>query len=178
MFVTPFLCTQVFLVKAMMKSNLIKLYFCLLSCGLFSGVSNATVIDYSDVNSLSTFQDTSTGRVWLDMDNFFDETATVGTSGFDMIAIASDAGFTFATRTDVEELLNTLGQYTGKKSDRDLFIETIRERIRAKGSDYLTVIKSLEAQDADIGTRWLQGIVDHVTHRSLEVIPSFGDVEE
>jgi hypothetical protein len=70
--------------------------------------SHADVIDAADVGGLSTFEDTDTGRIWLDMDNFFDETASVGTTGFDMIAAATAAGFTFATRADVEGLLFSL----------------------------------------------------------------------
>ena len=69
---------------------------------------HADVIDFGDVGGFSTFQDTITGRVWLDMDNFFDETATFGTSGFDMIAAATAGGFQFATRADVEQLLFSL----------------------------------------------------------------------
>lgn len=70
--------------------------------------AQAAVIDSADVAGLSTFQDTNTGRVWLDMDNFFDATATNGTSGFDMITAAQNAGFTFATRSDVGQLLGSL----------------------------------------------------------------------
>lgn len=68
----------------------------------------ADVIDVGDIGGLTTFQDTNTGRVWLDMDNFFDEAANNGTSGVDMIAAAIDAGFTFAGLADVQELLNSL----------------------------------------------------------------------
>lgn len=68
----------------------------------------AGVINSADVGGYSTFTDTQTGRVWLDMDNFFDAASNNGTSGFDMITAAQSAGFTFATRSDVEALLNTL----------------------------------------------------------------------
>jgi len=70
--------------------------------------AHSAVIDYTDVSGLTTFQDTNTGNIWLDMDNFFNDAATVGTAGFDMISIAQNAGFTFATKADVEGLLNTL----------------------------------------------------------------------
>lgn len=66
------------------------------------------VINWSDVGGLRTFKDTGTGRVWLDMDNFFNAAATSGTTGFAMIAAAQGAGFTFATYSDVYELLNSL----------------------------------------------------------------------
>ena len=82
----------------------------LVAVGLLAGpmASNASVIDAADVGGLRTFVDTNTGRQWLDMDNFFDPTATFGTSGNDMISAATAAGFTFATRADVEALLSTL----------------------------------------------------------------------
>lgn len=70
--------------------------------------ANATVINFSDVSGLTTFKDTNTGRIWLDMDNFFNDLATAGTTGFDMITAAANAGFTFATRADVEQLLDSL----------------------------------------------------------------------
>ena len=68
----------------------------------------ATVVNSADVAGLRTFQDTGTGRIWLDMDNFFDAGATSGTTGNAMIAAAQAAGFIFATKSDVEQLLNTL----------------------------------------------------------------------
>jgi hypothetical protein len=87
-----------------MKRTLISLA-CLLAATF---TVQAGVINSADVAGLSTFQDTNTGRVWLDMDNFFDSTATNGTSGFDMISAAQNAGFTFATRNDVTQLLGSL----------------------------------------------------------------------
>lgn len=76
--------------------------------------SNAAVINSADVGGYSTFQDTNTGRIWLDMDNFFDAAANNGTSGFDMISAAQSAGFTFATRSDVEALLSALPLGSGE----------------------------------------------------------------
>jgi hypothetical protein len=73
-----------------------------------AGVSQAAVIDWGNVGSLRTFKDTNTGRVWLDMDNFFDPTATIGSTPNNMIAIAQNAGFTFATENDVRGLLDSL----------------------------------------------------------------------
>lgn len=70
--------------------------------------AQAAVVDYSNVGGLTTFQDTNTGRVWLDMNNFFNEASTTGTTGNDMIAIAAANGFTFANSTDVHQLLDSL----------------------------------------------------------------------
>ena len=64
--------------------------------------AQAAVIDHADVGGFRTFQDTNTGRVWLDLNNFFGETTN------QMIAQANAAGFTFALRSDVDALLGSL----------------------------------------------------------------------
>lgn len=53
------------------------------------------------MGGLKTFRDTSTGRVWLDMNNFFDVTSSVSVTGVQMISTAHGAGFTFANQGDV-----------------------------------------------------------------------------
>mgnify|MGYP001275773479 CR=1 FL=1 len=70
--------------------------------------AQAAVIDSADIAGFKTFQDTNTGRIWLDMNNFFDSSATFGTTGFAMISAAQGAGFTFANRQDVGQLLGSL----------------------------------------------------------------------
>ena len=72
------------------------------------GAAQAGVVDSADVYGLKTFMDSNTGRIWLDMNNFFDVTATYGKSGNQMIDIAKNAGFTFAQRSDVEQLVGGL----------------------------------------------------------------------
>ncbi len=82
---------------------------------LFSvSAANANVIEFADIAGFATFQDTNTGRIWLKVDSFFNDDSTVGTSGYDMIAAANGAGFTFATYDDVYPLLNSL-PLTGSK---------------------------------------------------------------
>jgi hypothetical protein len=60
--------------------------------------ASAQVVNYADVNGLRTFQDVATGRVWLDLNNFFNQTPN------DMVGTASSAGFTLANLADVEQL--------------------------------------------------------------------------
>ena len=85
-----------------------------------AGMASATVIDHADVNGLKTFQDTETGRIWLDMNNFFDAAAANGPIGLDMISTAQAAGFTFANKADVSQLLSSLpltgGEWAGYAS--------------------------------------------------------------
>jgi len=75
----------------------------------------AAVVNSADIAGFTTFQDTKSGRIWLDMDNFFDpETATSSYTGNQMIAAAEAAGFTFATQADVAALLATLPLAAGQ----------------------------------------------------------------
>ena len=73
-----------------------------------AGTVNAGIIDSANVGSLTTFQDTNTGRIWLDLNNFFDASANTGTTGFDMISIAAANGFTIANHFDLTQLLDGL----------------------------------------------------------------------
>jgi hypothetical protein len=66
------------------------------------GNAMASVVPGPTVDGLRTFQDTNTGRYWLDLNNFFDENAT------QMVATATAAGFKFAVLSDVQQLLNSL----------------------------------------------------------------------
>lgn len=76
-----------------------------IAIGALQGAS-ASIVNSADVAGLKTFQDTVTGRTWLDMDNFFN--GKTGVSSFTpdaMIAVAQAAGFTFANTGDVTQLL-------------------------------------------------------------------------
>jgi hypothetical protein len=66
--------------------------------------ASPTVINAADVNGLHTFQDTSTGRLWLDLDLYNNASVTPDS----IAAAAATAGFTIATRADVDVLLGSL----------------------------------------------------------------------
>ena len=51
---------------------------------------------------------------------------------------------------------------------RDSFLEIIASGIRKSGKDYLTVIKNLKDEESNIGTQWLQRIVDVKTSNALK----------
>ena len=82
-----------------------------------TSLASASVVNNADVNGLKTFKDTNTGRIWLDMDNFFDAAAENGMTGLQMISTAQAAGFTFANKTDVSQLLSTLPLTGGEWAD-------------------------------------------------------------
>jgi hypothetical protein len=63
---------------------------------------SAAVINSADVNGYSTFQDTNTGRVWLDLNNFFNKSFN------EMATAATGAGFTLADYDAVNQLLSSL----------------------------------------------------------------------
>jgi hypothetical protein len=67
-----------------------------------TGSADAAITQHADVGGFRTFQDLNTGRVWLDLNNFFNASPN------SMIASAAAGGFTFATRSDVEQLLGSL----------------------------------------------------------------------
>ena len=83
----------------MNKTLSLTLAFCAAALG---AGAQAAVVNHADVGGLRTFQDTITGRVWLDQDNFFGMTTN------QMVSAANAAGFTFALRSDVDTLLSSL----------------------------------------------------------------------
>lgn len=63
---------------------------------------SAAVINSTPIGGLNTFQDTNTGRTWVDLDNYF------GLSYLDMKANVESKGFIVADLAAVEQLLNSL----------------------------------------------------------------------
>jgi len=70
--------------------------------------AGATVVDSADVNGLHTFRDTNTGRIWLDLNNFYDANGNSTFTAFGMVQAAQNAGFTVATGADLSPLLASL----------------------------------------------------------------------
>jgi UDP-N-acetylglucosamine/UDP-N-acetylgalactosamine diphosphorylase len=61
----------------------------------------------------------------------------------------------------------------GDEGIRDAFLKKLDIGIKKSGKDYISVIQSLSTDDSEVGTRWLQGIVDHVIDEALKTIPSY-----
>ncbi len=53
-------------------------------------------------------------------------------------------------------------EFEGRSEDRDVFLSIIEGQRNEADRDYLSVIRSLSGDQADCGSRWLQGIADHV----------------
>ena len=77
--------------------------------------------------------------------------------------------------TDIEGHFMSLTNKDVKEDLRDMFLETIHLDIINTGKDYISAIKALKSEDKQLGTRWLQGIVDDVVHGVLTIIPTFGN---
>ena len=78
---------------------------------------------------------------------------------------------------NLREMLGNLQGYAGDEKLRDIFLGGITSGIQSAGKDYIFVIKGLNPQESEVGTRWLQGIVDHITNSTLAIIPSFGTIK-
>ncbi|MBU4420985.1 MAG: protein GlmU [Proteobacteria bacterium] len=63
----------------------------------------------------------------------------------------------------IEESLNKMRLNEGDRSLRDSFLKHIDSGIQKSGMNYISVIKGLENKSSELGTKWLQGIVDSVT---------------
>jgi len=70
----------------------------------------------------------------------------------------------------IEKSFNKMRLNKGDRSLRDTFLKQIDSGIEASGMNYISVIKGLENKSSEIGTKWLQGIVDSVTEGILNHI--------
>jgi len=80
----------------------------------------------------------------------------------------SEAGW-----SELKEFLSSSPSNSAETESMDSFLETVHKGIAAGGQDYIGVIQGLAPADAAGGTRWLQGIVDHIVteaHRLLNIV--------
>jgi len=63
----------------------------------------------------------------------------------------------------IEDSFNKMRLNEGNRSLRDTFLKHIDLGIQKSGMNYISVIKELENKSSELGTKWLQGIVDSVT---------------
>jgi UDP-N-acetylglucosamine/UDP-N-acetylgalactosamine diphosphorylase len=73
--------------------------------------------------------------------------------------------------SQLEDYLDSSRQQPGDAQARDRFLSVIERRIQETGRDYLAVIKNLAPQEAESGSRWLQGIVDEVAAGAQGILP-------
>lgn len=73
-----------------------------------------------------------------------------------------------------EEVTKTLSDgraTTGDTSLRDRFLDNVATAIDQKGKHYLDVIRSLNDENRETGSRWLQSIVDRTVQEALNQLP-------
>ena len=70
----------------------------------------------------------------------------------------------------IEESFNKMRLNEGDRSLRDTFLKHIDSGIQKSGMNYISVIKGLEDKSSELGTKWLQGIVDSVTEKIVNHI--------
>ncbi len=73
-----------------------------------------------------------------------------------------------------EQLFENLQKQEGDNEQRDTFLQVIDNGIKTNGKDYIPVIKGLDIEDAEMGTIWLQGIVDHILDESINLFSALG----
>ena len=73
----------------------------------------------------------------------------------------------------IQETIQRYGEFEGDSALRDAFLKAVHTRIGTDGKDYIKVIGGLNARDAEIGTKWLQGIVDPIRFEIMAHLPSF-----
>jgi len=73
--------------------------------------------------------------------------------------------------TELESFLRENRNREGDNALRDRFLEIICKKCDQNGKHYLRVIKGLTPEASEIGTRWLQGIVNEVADGAFQIIP-------
>ena len=78
----------------------------------------------------------------------------------------------FEQWSNIEEFFTDSYKKEGNLEKRDAFFNLIQQKIDEKGKHYIEVINGLGNTGAAIGTEWLQGLVDEITHQIQNIIPS------
>ena len=73
-----------------------------------------------------------------------------------------------------DQIVPIVGDFLDRIDDlgNDGFEAILGQRIQSAGPNYIDVVKGLSEQEKNDGRAWLQGIVDAVTGKLLEVFPS------
>jgi hypothetical protein len=96
--------------------------------------------------------------------------AQVGTAASDQLLGEKQA--LFDRWPAVAERLSK-GDISGDLNIRDRFLKELTALIQSEGTDYVPVIQTLTPETVDLGTRWLQGIVDSVISICLSELTAF-----
>ena len=79
---------------------------------------------------------------------------------------------------EIAALLHDFAGFTGDQRLKDRFLAELTDGIAKAGNDYLDVIRGLDQEQQETGTKWLQGIVDDILEKTLRIIPSFENLAD
>jgi bifunctional UDP-N-acetylglucosamine pyrophosphorylase/glucosamine-1-phosphate N-acetyltransferase len=79
----------------------------------------------------------------------------------------------FANQDAVNDSLHSMQAFTGDTALRDLFLSQVARASQDSDKNYIQAIQSLDSDSKQVGSNWLQGIVDKTLSKVLESLPSF-----
>lgn len=154
-----------------MKKLLVFFIILFISFGSYN--SKADIIDYNNIGGFGTFKDLNTRRVWLDMDSFFNMSTN------DMVAAANVAGFTFATETDVLELIFSLPLANGEFESYKQIMGDAPNRELIWGSYYISdTLVAWAHTNEPTGNDYWQYTGDPNEYRNWDNIPNTNNYPE
>jgi len=78
-----------------------------------------------------------------------------------------------AKQNAINDLLLSIPSYPGDKALRDRFLGRLQIASKDKHRNYIQTIQSLDPESKQMGSDWLQGIVDRTLSEVLQILPSF-----
>jgi UDP-N-acetylglucosamine/UDP-N-acetylgalactosamine diphosphorylase len=75
---------------------------------------------------------------------------------------------------EMEKIFRNGLEKKGDPSVRGAFLRVVEKNLNKEGQDYLSTIKSLPEKERDLGTSWLQGLIDDIRLEAGATVPGFG----
>ena len=79
----------------------------------------------------------------------------------------------FANQSAVNDCLLSMRAYPGDTALRDRFLNRAANASQDNDKNYIKAVQSLDPESKQMGSDWLQGIVDKTLSEVMEVLPSF-----
>jgi len=77
------------------------------------------------------------------------------------------------TWPNIEQVLQSAREEAGDGARRDSFLEQLGRGGEKSGDTYVAAIQRLDPASSEMGSDWLQGIVEKITRNVLDLLPSF-----
>ncbi|MFZ5571177.1 MAG: hypothetical protein ACOZF0_12270 [Thermodesulfobacteriota bacterium] len=75
--------------------------------------------------------------------------------------------------TELKEILRNSWDHAENQASSEPFLECVRKGIQCHGRQYLQVIQQLPPEEAAMGVKWLQAVIDRLTDRMAMLLPGF-----